>query len=69
MNFQVLSISFQALKRYFIFANSGYVWSEKKRMRVKRKNRIPEFFHKEEEKRPLNNLKRNKTSREGVFFS
>ena len=39
MNFQVLSVSFQALKReYFIFAKRGYVWNDKMRvieMRVK----------------------------------
>ena len=36
---------------------------EKKRMRVKRKHWVPEFFHKLEEKRPFNNLTRNKTRR------
>ena len=35
----------------------------------KRKHRVPEFFHKLEEKRPINNLTRNKTGREGVFVS
>ena len=66
MNFQVLSISFQTLKSgYFIFANNGYVSNEKKKKKneSKRKHRVPEFFPKQEEKRPFNNLTRNKTSR------
>ena len=41
---------------------------KKKRMKVKEKHRVPEFFYKQE-KRPFNNLSRNKTSREGVFFN
>ena len=66
MNFQVLSISFQTLKSgYFIFENNGYVSNEKKKKKneSKRKHRVPEFFPKQEEKRPFNNLTRNKTSR------
>ena len=47
--------------RYFIFAKRGCNWNEK----IVYRN----FFHKQEEKRPFNNLTRNKTSREGVFFS
>ena len=41
----------------------------KKKNESKRKHRVPELFHKQEEKIPFNNLTRNKTSREGVFFS
>ena len=37
----------------------------KKKNESKRKHRVPKFFHKQEEKRPFNNLTRNKTSREG----
>ena len=42
---------------------------KKKKNECKRKHSVPEFFHKQEEKRPFNNLTRNKTSWEGVFFS
>ena len=51
------------------FANSGYVWVIiiKQKNQSKRKHRIPEFFHRQEEK-AFNNLTRNKTSRERVFF-
>ena len=35
----------------------------------KTKHQVTEFFHKQEEKRPFNNLTRNKTSRQLVFFS
>ena len=35
----------------------------KKKNESKRKHRVPEFFPKQEEKRPFNNLTRNKTSR------
>ena len=41
----------------------------KKKNESKKKHRILEFLHKQEEKRPFNNLTRNKTIREGVFFS
>ena len=51
VNFQVLSIWFQTLKReVFYFSNSGYVWNEKKKNESKRKHRLPEFFHRQEEK-------------------
>ena len=36
---------------------------KKKKKESKKKNRVPEFFPKQEEKRPFNNLTRNKTSR------
>ena len=42
---------------------------KKKKNESKRKHRVPEFFHKQEVKRPFNNLTGNKTSREGAFFS
>ena len=35
---------------------------KKKKNECKRKNQVPEFFQKQEEKRPFNNLTRNKTS-------
>ena len=38
--------------RYCIFANSGYVWNEKKN-ESKRKHQLSEFFHKEEEKKTM----------------
>ena len=47
--------------RYFIFANNGYVLNKKKKNGSKRKHRVPELFHKQEEKTPFNNLIRNKT--------
>ena len=40
----------------------------KKKERGKKKHRISEFFHKQEGKRPFNNLTRNRIVREGVFF-
>ena len=40
---------------------------KKKKNESKRKHRAPEFFHKQEGKRPFNNLTRNETSEEGVF--
>ena len=64
MNFQVLSIPLQILKKeVFQFANSSYVWNKKKKNESKRKHRVPEFSHKQEDKIPFNNLTRNKTSR------
>ena len=42
---------------------------KKKRMRVKKKLCTLEFFHKQEEKRPFNNLTRIKASRERIFFN
>ena len=42
---------------------------KKKKNESKRKHQVPEFFHKQEEKRPFSNLARNKSSQEGVFFS
>ena len=67
-NFQVVSISFQVMKReVFIFANSSYIWNEKKN-ECKRKHRVVDFFLIQEEKRPFSNLKRNKTRPEGIFF-
>ena len=41
----------------------------KKKNESERKHEKADFFHKQEEKRTFNNLTRNKTSREGVFFS
>ena len=50
VNFQVLSIWFQTLKReVFYFSNSGYAWNEKKKNESKRKHWLPEFFHRQEE--------------------
>ena len=43
--------------------------NKKKKSESKRKHRVPEFFQKQEEKRPFNNLTKNKTIREGIFFS
>ena len=38
-------------------------------MKKKKKNhRVPEFFHKQEEKRPFSNLARNKTRLRGSLF-
>ena len=33
-----------------------------KKNESQRKHRVPDFFHKQEEKRPFNNLRGNKTS-------
>ena len=41
---------------------SAYVWNEKKN-ESKRKQRAPEFFHKQEDKSQFSNLTINKTSR------
>ena len=38
------------------------VMFEIKKNESKRKHQVSEFFHKQEEKRPFNNLTRNKTS-------
>ena len=60
MNFQILLISFQIQKRevlYFSKVKFETVKFEmKKKNESKRKHWIPEFFHKQEEKRPFNNL-------------
>ena len=37
---------------------------KRKKNESKRKHRLPQLFHKQDEKRPFNNLTRNKTSRE-----
>ena len=59
MNFQILLISFQIQKRevlYFSKVKFETVKFEmKKKNESKRKHWIPEFFHKQEEKRPFNN--------------
>ena len=36
---------------------------------IQKKKKTSEFFHEQEEKRPLNNLTRNKSSREAVFLA
>ena len=42
---------------------------KKKKNESKKKHQVPEFFYKQEEKRPFSNLARNKPSQEGAFFS
>ena len=42
---------------------------KEKKKKNENKRKHPEFLHKQEEKRPFNNLTINKTSRWGVFFS
>ena len=72
MNFQVVSISFQALKEEVFFLQIAVMFVIiiiKQKNESKRKHRVPEFFHRQEEKRPFSNLTRNRTSRERVFFS
>ena len=54
-------------REVFTFANSSYVWNEKKN-ECKRKHRVVDFFLIQEEKRPFSNLKRNKTRPEGILF-
>ena len=62
MNFQVLSMSFQAMKsEVFYFCKQRLCFRSKKKNGSKRKHRVPELFHKQEEKTPFNNLIRSKT--------
>ena len=49
MNFQVLSISFQTLKREAIL-QIAVIFEIKKKNESKRKHQVPEFFHKQEKK-------------------
>ena len=53
MNFQVFSISFQI---GILFMQITVIFEMKKKNESKRKHRVPEFFYKQEEKRPFNNL-------------
>ena len=50
MNFQVLLISF------ILFLQRAVIFEMKKKNESKRKYWVPEFFHKQEEKIPFNNL-------------
>ena len=46
-----------------LFLQIAVMFEIKKKNESKRKHRVPEFFCKQEEKRPFNNLTRNKTCR------
>ena len=46
-----------------LLLQKGVMFEIKKKNKSKRKHRVPEFFHNQEEKRPFNKLIRNKTSR------
>ena len=46
-----------------LFLEIAVMFEMKKKNESKRKHRVPEFFHKQEEKRPFNNLTGDKTSR------
>ena len=62
MSFLVLSTSFQILNReLYYFLQKAVIFKMKKKNESKRKHRVPEFSQKEEEKRPFDNLTRNKT--------
>ena len=47
----------------------GMKKKKKKKNESEKKLCVLEFFHKQEEKRPFNNLTRIKASREGIFFN
>ena len=46
-----------------LFLQATVMFEMKKKNESKRKHRVSEFFHKQEEKRSFNNLIRNKTGR------
>ena len=47
----------------------GMKKKKKKKNESEKKLCVLEFFHKQEEKRPFNNLTRTKASRERIFFN
>ena len=61
MNFQVLSTD--SKEGGILFLAKAVICEVKKKNESKRKQRVPEFFHIQEEKIQFNNLTRNKTSR------
>ena len=58
-------------ERGILFLQIVIVFGIKKKNKKKSKKKLCalEFFHKQEEKRPFNNLTRIKASREGIFFN
>ena len=50
-------------ERGILFLQKAVIFEIKKKNENKRKHRVPDFFHKQEEERPFSNLTRNKTSR------
>ena len=50
-------------ERGILFLQKAVIFEIKKKNENKRKHGVPDFFHKQEEERPFNNLTRYKTSR------